>query len=90
MEKRYWKEAVEKSKIPRLRWKKILGKSLNKYVYDAVKSGMPQEEIIYRILKQVRKTENQEYITGWSFQKIVENVKIGVSARCSEVKIFKK
>jgi len=85
---RFWEDAVERSKISRISWKKVLGKSMNRYVYDAMENGQRQEDIIHQILIKAKKPESSQYIKGWNFQKVVDNVKIGVSARCSEFQML--
>ena len=85
-----WQEAKELTKIPRLNWKHILGMSMNKFVMEKVKEGHGKEEIIHFIMLKARAPYNEKYVVGWSWEAIARNVKIGVSARYAELKIYGK
>ena len=82
-----WKEAVERSKIPRINWKRLLGRTMHKYVLDKRKEGYKKDDIIFFILKECREKPG-EWI-GWDFADVVKNVKIGVSTRLAEQSIYK-
>ena len=83
-----WQEAKEVSRIKRINWKLILGKSFTSYVIDSRKKGIDNEEIVFNILKECKK--NSIYLLGWSWPEVFKNVKIGVSARSTEIKIYNK
>jgi hypothetical protein len=84
-----WEDARDRSKIKRINWKKVLnGKSLNRFVYDALAIDVPQEVIVHRIL-QLAKLHPEVWKDTYSWTKLVENVKIGVSARIAENNMLK-
>lgn len=86
-----WKEAVERSRITRIPYKKYLGMSLTEYVKKNYRNGIPQDEIVHQILQTlVRKDGFGEGSMKIQFSKVVENVKISVSARITENKIYSK
>ena len=81
------REAIERSRIPRINWKKILGKSLNAYVRD--NCNHDKETIIHSILLICKKQENAKFLYGWRWLDVVKNVRIGVSARIAEIHIYR-
>lgn len=72
-------EQIERSKIPRINWKKILGDSLTKIAAGMYARGFTAQET-YRILAK------KLHGMGYSGGKIYENLKIGISARYGEIK----
>lgn len=85
-----WEKAAERSKIKRISWKRILGTSLNNYVASQSEAGHTKTEIITDIKRQTAKHFLTLSTDGWTWDKIEENLKIGVSARIAEVGIYKK
>ena len=81
-----WQEAAEVTKIKRIDWKSILGKSFTQFVLDSHNQGVDPEEIVFLILKECRR--NSICLIGWTWPEIFKNVKIGVSARLTEIKIY--
>ena len=83
-----WQDAAELSTIRRINWKLILGKCFAKRVLDLKKQGYSQDEIVHIILLQCK--HQNIHLIGLSWPEIVKNVKIGVSARFTEIKIYQK
>jgi len=79
-----YKEAIERSKIPRINWKLVLGKSLTAYLRD--NRYKSDDDLMHEILLKVR--ERPMIINQWYFPEIVKNLKIGISARRAEQKIY--
>ena len=79
-----WQEAAARNKTPRLNWKRILGKSMNKYVAEQVAKGQTKEQIIGQIYQRV-------VDAGFDMldKRIYEKIRIGVSARIGEMKAEK-
>lgn len=84
MEYSTYKEAIEKSKIPRIPWKAILGMSFTKFILTNKYTN--DEEIIHQILLKCR--DKKELLVFWNWEDIAKNVKIGVSARRAEQKLY--
>lgn len=83
-----WQDAAELSTIRRINWKLILGKSFAKRVLDLSNEGYSQDEIVHFILMQCR--HQSIHLIGFTWPEIVKNVRIGVSARLTEIKIYQK
>jgi len=82
-----WKEAVEISKIPRINYKKILGKSLTEFIKE--RKYTKNEEIMRELILILRKQENKVFLNGIGLVKVNENLRISISARRAEHKIYK-
>ena len=79
-----WQQAAERSKIPRINWRSILGKSLTKFVAEKLAEGWKRLSIEdYAFHEAVGNSELEQ--KGWTHEQIVANVKIGVSARIGEM-----
>ncbi len=79
-----WKKAVKRSKIPRLPWKKILGKTLTEFIIEQKSLGRTKEEIS-QILWQILKTKEDILRRfGFTLEKAFENAKISIGARFAE------
>lgn len=74
-----WAEKAEQSRIPRFPWKQVLGVPLSHYVYLEKARGLNQEQIITDV-------RNLLHSRGIIEPKVEENLRVGVSARFSEVK----
>lgn len=81
-----WKEAVEISKIPRINYKAILGISLTQYLLK--NKYVSNENIMRALLLELRKPENRSYLNGIGLNKANENLRICISARRTEQKIY--
>lgn len=75
-------EQIEKSKIPRIPYKQILGVSLSRFILDH--KYQTDEELLHHILLKIK--ENGFNVISW--EKIVENVRISISARRAEQKLY--
>jgi hypothetical protein len=76
-----WKEARERSRIPRVNWRRLLGKNLSTWLYQKFSDGWtPKRCIAY--LNAVLKNEHDR--VNLPLDKAMENMKISVSARWSE------
>jgi len=79
---------IERSKIPRIGWKRILGKSLTKYVAEQFANGLSSNDALVVLKDKIRDNGilmklRQE---GWSAEQVLSNLKIGVCARYGEIK----
>ena len=83
-----WQDAADLSTIRRINWKLILGRSFTRRVLDLNNEGYSQEEIIHIILMQCK--HQSIHLIRFSWPEIVKNVKLGVSARFTEIKIYQK
>jgi len=81
-----WREAVEKSKIPRVPWKFILGQSLMSYMRD--NQYKTNDELIELIMLKVRDKQIILKMQGWSILDINKNLLISISARRAEQKLY--
>ena len=81
-----WKEAVERSKIKRVNWKFILGKSLTAYIRD--NKYITNEELTKEILRLAKEKEYNLNRLGFSLDEVADNLKISLSARRAEQKIY--
>ena len=81
-----WKEAVEHSKIPRVNWKLILGKSLTMYLKE--NKYISNEDLMKNIMLKVRDNFDELKMDGWSMPKIANNLRISISARRTEQRIY--
>jgi len=79
-----YKDAVKISNIRRIPWKAILGMSFTQFVLD--EKWTKDEDIIHEIMLKVK--EKKDLIPGWNWEDINKNVRIGVSARRAEQKIY--
>ena len=82
-----YQQAIERSKIPRINWKQILGVSMGKFV-KGCKGNWTNEDIVVYILKQCRENMDKPTLQNWKWEDIVRNVEIEVSARRTEVKMY--
>jgi len=83
-----WKDAVERSKIPRISYKDVLGCSLTSFVLaNKFKSN---DEIMRIVLLELRKPQNKMFLNGIPLSKAGENLRICLSARRTEQKIYKE
>lgn len=81
-----WKEARDKSKIKRIPYKRIFGKTLTQFILD--NKYRTNADLLEMILKRIKL--NKQEVAGWNWIKITENVKISISARRAEQTIYKK
>ena len=83
------KEQIDKSKIKRYPWKKILGNSLTEEILILRKQGNTAEET-FNILKN--NSEINKFIEncGLEGKKVIENIRISVHARYGENNTAKK
>jgi hypothetical protein len=79
-----YQKAIERSKIPRLPYKSILGMTLTSFVL--ANNHLTEEELVYQILSMIK--EKKISLNDWNFEDIVKNVKISVSARKSEGRLW--
>jgi len=81
-----WQNAVEYTKIPRVNWKAILGESLTMYLKKNkyVSNEDITKDILLQVKNNLRELENQ----GWSMTKIANNLRISISARRTEQRIY--
>lgn len=81
--------AIERSKIHRVKWKSILGVSLTRAILELKKENLSSEEVFHVLLHGSKITE---YInTHFSAkEKVIENLRISVSARFGENNTAKK
>lgn len=75
-----WKTAAEHNSNKRLNWTKIIGTSLSKYVAGEHAKGKNKEEIIKDIWNKALVQS-----TGETPERLIELVRIGVSARLGEM-----
>ena len=82
-------EQIERSKITRIKWKKILGVSLTRAILELKKEGLNSQEVFHILLNGSKLTE---FINTHldAKEKIIENLKISVSARFGESKTADK
>jgi hypothetical protein len=83
-----WKEAAERSKIARVPWKLVLGKSLTAYLRD--NKFETNEQLLRDILLMSKVAKEQGYLQGWSMIDIASNLRISLSARRAEQKIYEQ
>lgn len=83
LEPDYWRSGVERSKIRRYPWKKVLGEPLRQLVYRYKRAGKTQSEIVALVESHIISEEGE--IEDW----VNENLRIGVSAGFSENKSIK-
>ena len=81
-----WREASEYSKIPRISWKGILGMSLTSYLRDNAEKS--DEDLTFEILKKVKEVFEVLKEQGWTMPKIANNLKISLSARRTEQRMY--
>ena len=79
-----WREAKEKSRIPRIDWKDFLGEDLSKWLWKRFSEGWDKKRAIRELAIKVRENEHYFRSRGWNIYKVLENVRISVSARWSE------
>ena len=79
-----YKQAIEKTKIPRIPWKAILGMSFTEYIKR--NKFINNDNLIHNIMVECRK--RSELLFGWNWADVHKNIKIGVSARRAEQKIY--
>jgi hypothetical protein len=88
-----YEKAIERSKIKRVAWKKIFGKSLMEHITEEFAMGYSKVKIVNRAMDRVvnfRNTRPGEYnavCKGMGLGKVLENLKINVSARIAEMSI---
>lgn len=87
-----YKEAIKRSKIKRLNWKKILGSSLNTWVYSSCRQGYSEEQIVRETFERTRVVwkYQPELFEGFTWLEVSKNIKIGVSARVTEYHMLNK
>ena len=80
-----WEAAAERSTIPRIVWKDVIGMTLTKYVAQELAKGSKslhmQEYLFHEAVGNQALAEK-----GWTHEEIAKNIKIGVSARISEMR----
>jgi hypothetical protein len=81
-----YKDEIERTKIPRVPWKFILGTSLTAYLRD--NKYKTNEELTRIILFRVKEKLSNLQMMGWSFPEINKNLLISLSARRAEQKIY--
>jgi hypothetical protein len=81
-----YKQAIERSTIPRVPWRFILGTSLTAYLRD--NKFRTNDELMSIILLKVRDKLTTLKNMGWSFHDINKNLIISLSARRAEQKIY--
>lgn len=81
-----WKEAVEYTKIPRMNWKLVLGESLTMYLKK--RKYYSDDELTRTILLHVKPHLDQLKMQGWTMPKIANNLRISLSARRTEQRIY--
>jgi hypothetical protein len=76
-------EQIERSKITRIKWKKILGVSLTRAILELKKEGLSSQEVFHVLLTGSKLTEfvNTHFSAR---EKVIENLRISVSARFGE------
>ena len=72
-------EQIKRSQIKRINWKKLLGETLTKISAQYYAEGKTHKEAYLILSKDLRDK-------GFSYPKIFENLKIGISARYGEIK----
>jgi len=82
-------EQIERSKITRIKWKKILGVSLTRAILELKKEGLSSQEVFHVLLHGSKLTEfvNTHFSAK---EKVIENLRISVSARFGENKTAEK
>ena len=80
---------IERSKIKRIKWKEILGMSLTKAILLLKKDGLNSNECFLMLKEQSKLTEYLEHHFS-AREKIIENLRISVSARYGEAKTESK
>lgn len=83
-------EQIERSRIKRYPWKKILGESLTQIILTYKKYGRTQEETIKEISENWLLENYLKEVSESDKQKILENIKISVHARYGENETAKK
>ena len=79
-----WQQAAEHSKIPRINWRSILGKSLSSLVAEKLAEGWKRLQIEDYLFHEAAGRADLEK-AGWTHGEIAKNVRIGVSARIAEM-----
>jgi len=82
-----WKEAIERSKIPRLPWKVLLGKTLTQYVMERKAEGKTKKEVIRELAGILHNNEAYLESLGFSLDKALDNMRISVGARWVESEV---
>jgi hypothetical protein len=82
-------EQIERSKITRIKWKKILGVSLTRAILELKKEGLNSQEVFHVLLHGSKLTEfvNTHFSAR---EKVIENLRISVSARFGESRTEEK
>ena len=75
-----WQQEAEKSTIPRLAWKKLIGQTLTAYITDQHNLGLTGEQIYDKIVTR------HKYLTTDAKHRL----QISISARISEQKAMIK
>lgn len=78
-------EQIERSKITRIKWKKILGVSLTRAILELKKEGLTSQEC-FTVLKDGSKLTDFINTHFSAREKVIENLRISVSARYGESK----
>lgn len=75
--------AIERSKIVRIKWKSILGVSLTRAILELKRENLSSKEVFHVLLHGSKITEylNTHFSAR---EKIIENLRISVSARFGE------
>lgn len=82
-------EQIERSKIRRVNWKGILGMSLTRAILELKKEGLTSGEC-FDVLKNGTKIKGFIETHFSAREKVIENLRISVSARYGESKTEQK
>jgi hypothetical protein len=79
-----YKQAIKDSKIPRIPYKSLLGVSLTEFINN--NKLLSDDVLLHEILTRLKAKRN--FLINWNWCDIVKNVKIGLSARRSEINFY--
>ena len=81
-----FRQAIQKSTIPRFNWKGMLGSTLTNWLYDSFENGNGKIITTRRLIDRLVEFYRRDYDTQQRFtlKKLIESAKISVSARFVE------
>lgn len=82
----HWTNSRDHSLIARIDYKAVLGMSLTKFCIE--NQDLSKDEIFDAVIKELRKQENNCFLGGLLWKDVERNLRISISARKTELKIY--
>ena len=78
-----FRQAIERSKIPRFKWKKVVGCTLTTWLYNMFDNHNGKIETTRILIERLRNFYRNDYDTQQQFtlKKLIQSANISVSAR---------